>query len=122
MSDLIESPGRRPRLRVMANGMPVAGVRSAEASSNNHYAADRFSVSVALGADPVWTAAYWSEQASVLLDVQMGFIPGGAPEGAAGWVSLVRGAVDTIRIAAPEQLVHLHGRDLTAAFIEARTQ
>jgi len=122
MSDLIASAARRPRLRVLANGMSVIGVRDAEVSSNNHYAADRFTVSIALGADPVWTAAYWSEQASVLLDVQMGFVPDGAPEGAVTWVSLVQGAVDTIRIGAPEQLVHLQGRDLTAAFIEARTQ
>ena len=42
---------RSPRLQILANGVPVAGAMEAEVTSNNHYAADRFSVSLALGAD-----------------------------------------------------------------------
>lgn len=113
---------RRPHLQVLANGTPVAGVREAEIASNSHYAADRFSIAIAVGADPLWTIDYWSAQSDVSLDVQIGFVPDGAPEGAAIWVSLVQGAVDTIQIEAPAQVVRLQGRDLTATLIAAHTQ
>jgi phage protein D len=113
---------RRPRLQVLANGTPVAGVRSADVSSCGYYAADRFSVSIALGADPIWTADYWSSQSEVRIEVQVGFIPDGAPEGAANWASIITGLTDSVQIELPAQIVNLHGRDLTAALISARTQ
>ena len=43
---------RSPRVRVIANGIPLIGVTGADVLSTNHYAADRFSVDIALGADP----------------------------------------------------------------------
>ncbi len=52
----------------------------------------------------------------------MAFLPDGAPEGAASWISLIQGTVDTVQIEIPRQLVRLEGRDLTAALISARTQ
>src|ERR1700738_1388228 len=117
MSGLFPSTVRRPRLQVVANGLPVARVQEVEIASNSHYAADRFSVLIAMGPDPRWTADYWSSQSEVMLDVQAGFVPDGMPEGALKWVSLVQGAVDTIQIDAFFQSVRLQGRDLTATLI-----
>ena len=122
MSDLLVPSVRYPRLQVLANGAPLAGVRDAEVSANSHYGASRFSVTIALGPDPLWTADYWSTQSSVTLEVQIGFAPDGAPDSAPAWASLILGAADTIEIEFPEQLVRVHGRDLTAAFLTARTQ
>ncbi|MBV9756809.1 MAG: hypothetical protein JO047_07125 [Alphaproteobacteria bacterium] len=122
MSDLLLPSVRYPRLQVLANGAPLTGVRDAEVSANSHYGASRFSLTIALGADPLWTAAYWSAQSSVILDVQVAFMPASAPANSATWVSLILGAADTIEIELPQQLVRVHGRDLTAALLTARTQ
>ena len=122
MSGFSSGAARRPRLQVLANGVPVSGACEAEVFSNSHYAADRFNVSLALGADPVWTAPAWSQQTDILLDVQMGFLPDGAPEGTAAWVSLVQGQVDTVTINPVTQMVRLDGRDLIASLIAAPTQ
>ena len=60
---------RAPRLRILANGALLAGVVDAEVISNNHYAADRFAASVALGADVWATASFWSGEPDILVDV-----------------------------------------------------
>ncbi|MBV9784775.1 MAG: hypothetical protein JO264_13280 [Acidisphaera sp.] len=113
---------RRPRLRVLANGAPVIGAQAADIDANNHFSANRFRVSVVLDADPTMGADFWAAQDDIQLDVQIGFLPDGAPEGYADWVSLVLGAVDVIEIEAVSGVLHLQGRDLTAALIETRTQ
>ncbi len=119
---------RRPRLRVLANGAEIAGVRDAEVLSNNIFAADRFSIGVALGADPVWSMAAWASTGFVMIDVQMGFLPDLVPDTPfAGtpplaWVSLVQGAADTIDIDPIAGTARIEGRDLTAVFIDAPIQ
>jgi phage protein D len=104
---------RAPRLRLLADGVDVPGVVEAEVVSNNHYAADRFRVAVALGATP---AAVWAAGADVLADVQASL------DGGLSWTSLVQGAVDRVEIDPLARMVWLDGRDLTASLIEARTQ
>lgn len=113
---------RAPRLRALINGTPVLGVREAYVSANNHYAADSFSLVIALGADPVATAAFWAAQSFIMLELQAGFAPLSAPLGVTPWTSLIVGAVDSLEIDALRQSVRLQGRDLTAAFISTRTQ
>jgi phage protein D len=107
---------RTPRLQVIANGEAVAGAVDAEIVSNNYYSADRFRASVALGADPWAGASFWASEPDILLDVQFSL------DGGASFVSLIQGTVDSVSIDPVLGLVHLDGRDLTAALIEARTQ
>ncbi len=107
---------RAPRLRLIANGQIIPGAMEAEVVSNNYYAADRFSASVALGADPWVAASFWSSQTDIMLDVQFSL------DGGVSFTSLVRGAVDSVSIDPSFGVVWLHGRDLTAALVEARTQ
>jgi hypothetical protein len=111
---------RAPRLRLLVGGIIVQGVIDAFVAANNHYAADRFTISLALGADPVANAAFWSAQDFILVDLQAGFAPATTPLGAIAWVSLIQGAVDSVQIDALHQTVQLQGRDLTAVFIESR--
>ena len=113
---------RAPRLRLLVGGAVVQGVTDAFVIANNHYAADRFTISLALGADPAAPAAFWSALDFVLVDLQAGFAQATAPLGAIAWASLIQGAVDSIQIDALRQTVHLQGRDLTAVFIESRIQ
>ena len=107
---------RAPRLRVIANGQVVSGAMEAEVVSNNYYAADRFSVSIALGIDPWAEASFWASEPDIMLDVQFSL------DGGASFVSLVQGVVDCVSIDPTLGLVHLDGRDLTSSLIEARTQ
>ena len=107
---------RIPRLQVSANGQVITGAMEAEVISNNYYAADRFSVAIALGVDPWAEASFWASELEILLDVQFSL------DGGASFTSLVQGAVDCVNIDPTLGLVHLDGRDLTASLIEARTQ
>ncbi|MGC8524353.1 MAG: phage late control D family protein [Acidibrevibacterium sp.] len=113
---------RAPRLRLLVGDLVVQGVKDAFVAANNHYAADRFTITIALGVDPVATAAFWSAQNFFLVDLQAGFAPATAPLGAMAWVSLIQGAVDSVQIDVLRQTVQLQGRDLTAVFIESRIQ
>ena len=105
---------RHPRLRLVANGAIVPGAFEAEVLSNNHYAADRFRVGLALSADPARGAGWWADNDDLLVEIEVSL--GG------DYVSLLRGAVDTVEIDPVCQVVRLEGRDLSAALIESRTQ
>ena len=105
---------RQPQLRVMANGVPLPGAFEAEVGSNNHYAADHFSVGVALSADPSRGAAWWAAQDSVLIDIEISL--GG------GYQRMLRGAIDTIEVEPLRNVLRMRGRDLSDGLIEARTQ
>lgn len=105
-----------PRLRVIANGQALNGAVEAEVISNNYFAADRFSASVALGVDPWAGLSFWASETDILLEVQF------SVDGGASFTSLVQGAVDAVAIDPAVGLVHLEGRDLTTSLIETRTQ
>ncbi|MBV8524316.1 MAG: phage late control D family protein [Acetobacteraceae bacterium] len=106
---------RQPRLVILANGTPLAGVLSAEVISNNHYSADRFSIQLALNADPESILSRWGSQSSILVDIQ-------ASLDGLGFKSLLQGSVDALDLDPLTGVLRLDGRDLTAAFIESRTQ
>jgi phage protein D len=109
-------PWRAPRLRLLANGTQITGVIDAEVRSNNHYGADRFSAAVALGTDPSAPAGFWASQTDIQVDVQFSL------DGGASFQSLIVGAVDSVAIDPIIGHIQIHGRDLTAGLIEARTQ
>ena len=111
---MLTSSVRFPQLRVLANGNQVSGAIEAQVHTNNHFSADRFSVSIALSVDR-GAAQFWSSTSDVFLEVQMsvdGLI----------FKSLVQGAVDHVDLDMGQRLVRVEGRDLTAALIETRTQ
>jgi phage protein D len=107
---------RAPRLRLLTNGLPIQGVVEAGVTSNNHYAADRFSAVMAIGADLSANAAYWASETNILADVQFSL------DGGATFASLIQGLVDTVAIDVLTGTLRIEGRDLTAAMIENRTQ
>ena len=96
---------RQPRLRVLADGAVLPGAVSAEVSSNNHLAADRFRVRFAArGLDPA--------DLTGRLDVQVGL------DG--GWSSLLLGKADSVHFDPIRGTLDVDGRDLSAALVEAR--
>jgi phage protein D len=114
-SDFIPS-SRASRLRIIINGQVLTGAVEAEVLSNNYYAADCFSVTAALGADPWANPAFWASAANILTEVQFSL------DGGASFTSVIEGAVDTVSLDPTFGLVHFEGRDLAAALIETRTQ
>jgi len=107
---LASSETRAPELLVLVNGAPVAGVIDAEVSSNAHLAADRYRVSAALAETGY---AVW-DQATLQIEVRIGL------NGA--WASLIVGPADRLEVDPGRGVVSVEGRDMTAAFIAARTQ
>jgi phage protein D len=81
---------------------------SADISSNNHLAADRFRVRLAAGAGGLGTV----EMPGVRFDVQVGL------DGA--WSSLVMGEADSVAFDPLRGLIDLDGRDLSALLIDSR--
>jgi hypothetical protein len=100
---------RAPRVSVLADGMPLGGVESIEVSANDHRAADRFVVRLAA---PLSVAGELAANGMVLdLRVSVDAVP--------GWTSLIQGAPDLIEADPLRGTVTVHGRDLSARFIDA---
>jgi hypothetical protein len=121
MSDLFGAdafaPGvvRAPRLQVLANGVTVLGAIDAEVTNNNHYAADRFRVTIAMNADPVGNGGLAAAD-NIQMDVQVSL------DGGLSFVSLILGNVDLLTVDPIQGTLQLEGRDLSAELIAARTQ
>lgn len=116
-------PGIRwPKVQILANGVPVTGVASAQVSANNAFQASTFTAIVSLSADPLQGAAWWEGQSSIRIEIQAAL---GAslldPIGEA-WTRMVLGDVDTLEMDLIANTAQLSGRDLTHLFIDARTQ
>ena len=106
---------RAPGVRLLVNGQAVAGVVEAEVRSNNYLAADRFSASIALGADLTASPAFWSAAQGISVDLQFSL-------DATAFQSVLQGLVDTVAIEPAAALVRIEGRDFTAGLIDTRTQ
>ena len=105
------SSTRRPRLLARVNGAPVSTAISARITSNNFYAADRFSLVAALGAA---TPFDWLSRDRMA--VEIGVALDGEGE------TLIEGEADQVELDPIRRIATLTGRDLTARLIEARTQ
>jgi phage protein D len=103
---------RAPRLLVLADGEPLAGAIEASLTSTATFAADWFCVRAALQRD----AARWAAAPGIRIQVLMALSP------QEGFVSLIEGDVDAVRLDPQRGVVALEGRDLSAALIEAPTQ
>ena len=66
--------------------------------------------------------AWWSDTLPIKIEVQIGFIPDGAPEGNAAWQSMLIGTVDHLDADPIAQCITVEGRDLSSLLVEAKTQ
>ncbi|MCX7382762.1 MAG: hypothetical protein NT133_15400 [Alphaproteobacteria bacterium] len=104
---------RWPRLRVLADGAPLAGAFEADVASNNHFAADRFLVGLAVGADP-FALLEIVDRPEIEIEVLVSLDDG------AGFESLVKGDVDRVEYDPMTGVVRLEGRDFSSRLMEAR--
>jgi phage protein D len=106
-------------LQLALNGATVAGVVEAEVSTSDHQAAGWFRVVLALGADPVITAATLASLTQANAEILVGLALPGLPAAAANWQSLMTGTVDEITLDMTDGTAHLTGRDFTGLFIDS---
>ncbi len=111
---MLPSSVRYPRILLLANGSPVAGVVEVEVYANNHRGADRFVATVALSADPT-ASTFWAGSSDIAIDVQLSL-------DSANFVSIFQGTVDLVEVDPIQEVLRAEGRDLTATLIETRTQ
>ena len=105
---------RSPRARLLVDNTPLPGLIEATVDSNNHYQADAFTAELSLYADPAYGPDWWGVQDSLLVTMQFALD--------AGWVTVFAGEIDLIDMDEGQGTVRLDGRDLSARFINARTQ
>ena len=95
-------------MQVLIDGTVLPGVVSAEVSSNNHLAADRFQVTLASGGGGLAMLT----SPAVRLDIQVGL--------GSSWVSLLQGEVDRVSFDPLRGQVEVDGRDLSALLVDGR--
>lgn len=112
---------RQPRGVVKLGGVAVSGWVSWEVSSNNYYEADTFRVEFAVSGLPAaFNAAWFSAQASLFVEILAGFPANPDRINPGDLQSLIYGRVDDIEFDPVSTLITVSGRDLTAAFIDAK--
>jgi len=94
----------------LADGAAVPGILDVQIESNSYQSANRYRVRASLTASgyDVWAGD------QIQLEIRLGL------DGA--WSSMILGPVDRISVDPARDEVVVDGRDLTASFIEARTQ
>jgi hypothetical protein len=94
----------------------LRGAWRATIDRNNWYHGDRFSIEAPLFANPGMGIDFWSRQPyGLLVEIQASLREG-------AWETVVFGRIDRTEMHPATGVVILEGRDLTATFIESRTQ
>ena len=113
---------RRPRMRLLLNGVPVTGGRSSEIVSSRGSQASSFRVVGNLGDLTRQLGSDWLDQAQLPVAIDYGFLPAGAPEGQLNWVRMITGSADRIDVDPVSGLISLDGRDNASRLIDLPLQ
>ncbi len=104
-------PVDRPQPRVTIGGVVVPGAMALQVESLGYFAADRFRVDFAIGAGDVFTAGFFAGLGGQVIGIEAAVD--------LGYVSLITGQIDNIRINFLRHIATLSGRDLSARMIDA---
>lgn len=104
-------PVNQPQVRVTIDGDAVPGITAATIERVGYFAADRFSVTFALGAAVRFDRNYFSAVGAKLLIVEVS-------DQLYGFTQLVTGQIDNIFDNIKSNLVTVTGRDLSARLID----
>lgn len=107
-----QSAANAPRLRITANGQVIPGALKASITSNNYYQCDHFTASFVMGMGP---PGWWDVDPPFMVEIET------STDGKA-WAAPFIGEVDHLQAHPIDGLIEMDGRDLSARFIEARTQ
>ncbi len=109
----------RPRAQILIAGTVQPGLVSCEINSNNFGRGDTFSAQIA----PPLRASWFDPTATAPLDaqIQIGFLPPGAVEGAVSSLPLmIQGGIDTTRWDPIRRTLTIEGRDYSSKLIDYR--
>lgn len=113
---------RQPRAIVRLNGEVITGWESWEVDNNAYRSADTFRVVFVVSSLPTTRNTQWfSQQASMNVEILAGFPVNPNQYSASDLSSLIYGQVDEIAFDPVAGTIELHGRDLTAQFIDTKT-
>lgn len=113
---------RQPRALVKINGDIIPGAVSFEVENNTFYAADTFHIVFALSLLPNdKNSAWWAIQQEITVEILAGFPADPDHYTSAELHSLIYGRVDDVRFDPVGRRIEISGRDMTAAFIDAKT-
>jgi phage protein D len=104
-------PVDQPQLRVTIGGVVVLGAMALQVESLAYFAADRFRIDFAIGAGGIFTTGYFAGLGGQVIGIEAGLD--------LGYVSLLTGQIDNIRINVLKNTATLSGRDLSARMIDA---
>lgn len=116
------SAARRPRGLVRINGEVMRGWIEWEVDSNAFYEADTFSCVFSLSLlPPTRPARWWSEQASVTVEILAGFPDDPEDFQPTELDLLILGEADTVDLDPVGRTITIRGRDRTALLIDNKT-
>lgn len=116
---------RHPRSIVKVNGLEAPAMIEWQTDANNYYRANTFRVEFALeypgSAQATINAAWWADQADLLVEIYAGFPSDPAKYTTSDLEKIFVGEVDELTTTLEANLVVLEGRDLSLRFIETKT-
>jgi phage protein D len=113
---------RQPRGLVKVSGAVVPGWIEFDVDNNVFFHADTFRCSFALSALPAeYGPAWWASQSTIYVELFAGFPSDPENFTAADLDSFIYGRVDEVTYDPAGTTIEVTGRDLTAAFIDAKT-
>lgn len=122
---------RKPRCRVLCNGIAVPGVVNIEVVANSYYHGDTFNAEFALNASGGNTLEWWGSQnfgtqqsqTDAANNVQVPLVLDFQVQSDTGqtWTSLIVGETDAVQIHPDTGSIQVQGHDLTQRFIATKT-
>lgn len=109
---------RRPRNRLLLNGVPVGTCEALEISSSNRAQAASFFARICLTSSAATAGRLWLSSDSLEASLQLGFLPSGMSEGFVEWQEMLTGVVDHVRYDPVSGNVDLEGRDFASRLLD----
>jgi phage protein D len=106
------------RVEVLLNGDQTPGLLRASVSTTNHFSADTYALTFAIGNSSPKDIAFWSILSSGLIEVTAVTSTIYGPT----FQSLITGLIDTIHIDPIQRTVGIEGRDLSSSMIDSYRQ
>ncbi len=104
-------PTELPEIRLTIGKVPVFGAVSVKLEQESYFCASRFSVTLAMGVPPLWQLADYAVLSLQTLTIEIASSP-------FGFVNVMTGQIDNVRIDCAAQCAVLSGRDLSARMID----
>jgi hypothetical protein len=104
-------PTELPEIRLTIGDVPVFGAVSVRLEQESYCRASRFSVTLAIGAPPLWPLADYAALSLQTVTIEIAASP-------FGFSNVMTGQIDNVRIDCAAQYAVLSGRDLSARMID----